>query len=167
MIALDERQTVRLVSALAEVDALLTEATRYIDAAALRSPFAERLGDVTPIQRQMIAQDVERLRAIMRSILERQRVVMPPPVRSAAAACRAAIGRAVIAVEELGPRYLRREGALSDEAAADTNRVVSQLLDGLMRMEDHLAAGEAADLPMRPQSRKMDPIQFSTKHLDC
>ncbi len=143
--ALDERQTSRLISALAEVDACLEEAMRCLDTVAHRSPFAPRADDVAPLQRQLITEDVDRLRAAMHAILARHHVAMPTPDTSAALACRTAIDRAVITVEALGPRYLRQEGDLPAESEAELNRIVSQLLDGLTAMEGHLAAGYAGD----------------------
>jgi hypothetical protein len=147
--ALDERHQSHLLSTFAEVDDLVTEAVRCIDAAALRSPFAKRLDDVRPIQRQLIAQDVERMRATMRALLERHRIVEPPPAASAAAACRVAIERALIAAEALEPRQLRRDGPLSADDEAELNRIVSQLMDRLLHMEDHLAAFPAGNLSAR------------------
>lgn len=149
MIEFAEPHRTRLASAFAEVDERLAEATHCLDLAALRSPFSRRVADVTPVQQQLIADYAQRMRSAMREILDRHGIPPPPPTASALQESRTALNQAVIAIEELGPRYLCAYGALSDELEAELNRIVSQLLDMLDHMEGFLGQEEGPDLRAR------------------
>jgi GTP-binding protein EngB required for normal cell division len=143
MTTLAPRHQSSLVSSLMEIDAFLSEAYCRLDAMALRSPFAQRLDDITPIRRQLITEDVDRMHDQMRSILARQGIVLPTPGASSSAAWLTAINRAVIAAEALSPHHRGDDDALTDDEEAELNRIVSILLDRLLDMENHLAASEA------------------------
>ena len=132
-------QKSRLVATFAEVDALLMRATHYLDPVALRSPFSPHHADVTPTQHHLIAQKARSVRTAMQAILARHQITLPRPIQSAAQVCRSAINQAVIAIEGLGPGYVSDHGPVSDEIEAELNRIVSELIDMVLAMENHLS----------------------------
>ncbi len=144
------RQFARLRDTLAEIDARLAEIARDVDAAQLESPFATHRADITPLHRQLVAEDVARLREAMRAALARHGVVQLPPEASATEAARESLNRAIVAVEGLGPRHWHDGEVLSDEGEGELNRIVSQLLDGLLRIDGHLADDD--EPPVRPDT---------------
>lgn len=154
MTALTVSQLSCLRQAFADVDSRLAEIARDLDAAQLESPFATRRADITPLHRQLVTEDVARLREAMGAALARHNIAQPPPGASATEAARESVNRAIVAAEALGPRHWHNGEALSDEGDAELNRIVSQLLDGLLRIEGHLAdAGE----PLAHPTAAADP----------
>jgi GTP-binding protein EngB required for normal cell division len=149
MSLLSDRHRSRLATAFAEIDAALVEATHALDIDALRSPFSTRLADATPVQQRVIADYAEQLRTVMHSLLKRQQIAPPHPNASAVQAARNALDRAIVAAEELGPRYMCGYGSLSDELEGELNRIVSALLDRLDTMRGFLESKEADDLDAR------------------
>jgi GTP-binding protein EngB required for normal cell division len=149
MVPFSDRQRARLARAFVEVDALLREAAQCLDAAAVEPPFARYAADVPPIRCELFVHGAAQLRALMRQAAERHRLRLPRPGQSAGHSARAALRRAVITVEELGPRYLCGYGALSAELEAELNRIVSPLLDLLDQMDAYLAPIDTGGLSAR------------------
>jgi len=146
---LNTGQGQRVSTTLAHVDELLGEVLRNLAGAQEAGAFPRYLADATPIQRQVMQDYVAQVRAAMRAVLE-QLGLAPPPARTGAVwASRTTLRMAAIAIEELGPKYLRGYGALSPEAARTVNGAVTRLLDLLDQMEAFLAQGAGRELEAR------------------
>lgn len=150
MTTLTARQLSRLRTVFADLDLQLAAITLHLNAPELESPFAMHRADITPLRRQLVAEDVARLREAMRAALTRQGIVQLTPGTDATEAARESVNRAIVAVEALGPRHWHDGEPLSDEGEAELDRIVSQLLDGLLRLEGHLADDDAP--PVRPDT---------------
>lgn len=159
MIKFSDRHTSRIAETFVEVDALLTEAVHCLDLAALRSPLSRRLGDVTPIQQQLVAHDAERLRVAMCALLARYKIRLPLPTSSALQVARAALDRALVATEALAPSYMYAYGALSDDLEAELNRIVTQVLDLVDSMRESLTPAADGALHTRLEQLAETPCK--------
>ena len=149
MSGLNENHKRRLLATFGHVDALLSEVVDILNASGQDSPFARHVKDAIPVQQKVVSDYVARIRATMRAALEARKIDLPRPEVSAIWASRTALHYAEIAVEELGPEYMRGYGEISEEAARDLNGMVSQLLDLLNQVESYLAQGSSRDLHAR------------------
>ena len=171
---LSERHAARVVAAFCEVEACLSEALCALGPAALQSPFARRLRDVTPVQQRLVSDYADHVRSAMREILDRYGIALPLATESARVIGRAALDHATIAIEELGPRYMCAYGALSDEQEGELNRVVSRLLDVVAQVRGFLAERKPDDLRERlqglserlPQQRLLGELEEITSAHD-
>ena len=146
MIELGDRHRARLATVFVEVDMLLWTGVHALDPATLGSVFSTRVRDATPAQARLLADYAEHMRAGMRAVLDRHRIALRGPDASAAGAARAALERAVVAIEELAPRYMCAYGPLNDETQVELNRIVAQLLGLLDQMESWLVAASDGNL---------------------
>ncbi|MBS0325257.1 MAG: dynamin family protein, partial [Proteobacteria bacterium] len=140
-----QRERTRIAAALVEVERCLTEATHALDAAAAR--FSSVPDDATPLQRRLIADYAERFREAMAALADRYRVQIEPAGRSARQRARDALDRAMVVVEELGPRRFLTDGEPSDELASELRRIVSQLQEPLDAMRAVLTGAAIVPAP--------------------
>ena len=76
-------------------------------------------------------------------------IALPPPLVSSIWAFRTTLALARIDVEEARPKYLRGYGELTEDAAAEVEAALAQVLDLMGRMEAYLAQGNAGELEAR------------------
>jgi hypothetical protein len=131
------------------VDEVVTQAVSRLEAAARPSPFSEYVADADSLQRKTAADDLDRLRAVMRGFLDSHKIAIPKASMSALWAASTACVHAGVSVEELSARYLKAYGALSPAAAVELERLVAELTDVLRKMNVSLA--EAAANPTKPK----------------
>jgi GTP-binding protein EngB required for normal cell division len=146
---LNENHKTRLRTTFAYVDGQLAEALSRLDPVEAESPFAAHVPDATPIQRRVLADYISRLRGLLLEVLERHGITLPPPAISSIWAFRTTLTLARIAMEEARPKYLRGYGELKEDAAAEVEADLAQILDLMGRMEAYLAQGSAGELAAR------------------
>jgi GTP-binding protein EngB required for normal cell division len=131
------------------VDESLAHAVALLDSSRDGSPFSELAHDATPVQRKVVMDYVSRIRAEMRSFLESNGAPLSEPMRSSVWAARTAILMAVVAVEELGPKYMRGYGEVLPEDSKALTAAVAQITDLLDRILAYLSHGPGRDLQAR------------------
>jgi hypothetical protein len=134
-----------LLSTFQYVDNLLSEMERLMASAASASPFQEYSQDATPLQRKVTHDHVVRVREAMRRILDELKIPRKPPISSATWAARSYMSFAGIAIAEIGSKYMRGYGELSEEDARTMDRIVAELNAELARITNYLAEGTTAD----------------------
>jgi GTP-binding protein EngB required for normal cell division len=126
-----------LIGVLQRLDALAGAALRAVDMQALQSPLARRAADVTPLQRQMIADGLERLQREIAQVMQRHGIEAPARRGGAAQTCRTALHRALEVLQGLVPAASTDE--VADETEAELRRIVGQLrlpLEAMLRALD-------------------------------
>lgn len=145
MSGLNEYQKRGLLLTFSHIDALLTRALRDADSKQVQSPFSRMALDMPLAQQQAMARQVASLRSRMLAILDRFGVSLPKRDISAVQAMDVAIMMAGVDLDELGSRRLRGYGNVSEETAAEINRLAKELQEFLARMK--------ADLPATSRGR--------------
>jgi hypothetical protein len=147
---------IRLLTTFKHVDDVLAQAISRLESASA-SPFSEFVPDAGPAERQVMADHLDRLRAVMRGFLERHGIPIPKASRSALRAAATACQHASVSVEELQGRYMQAYGPLSPAAADSLERLVAELTEVLGRMNRSLAevksAGQSADARAMPSDQ--------------
>jgi hypothetical protein len=136
---MNENHQRHLLSTFQYVDNLLSEAERLMASAGSASPFQEYSQDATAIQRKVTHDYVVRVREAMQRILDELKIPRKQPVSSAIWAARSHINFAGIAIAEIGSKYMRSYGQLSEEDARTMDRIVSELDAELARITNYLA----------------------------
>jgi hypothetical protein len=77
MSGLNDHHKSHLRITFAHVDELLSKALRELDPARAESPFGRRVPDAAPVQRKVAADYAARVRAAMRSLLDRYGIELP------------------------------------------------------------------------------------------
>jgi len=131
------------------VDNLLNEALQELNATEAPSPFQRLLPDSLPVQRKVLGDYIASLRGMMVRILDIKGIVIPKPQVSSLWSFQATLISARIAVEGIGPKYMRGYGNLSDETAHRLEALGTQLMDVLDRMRNYLARGAGQELQAR------------------
>jgi GTP-binding protein EngB required for normal cell division len=146
---LNENHKRHLLQTFEHVDHVLEDALQALRSADVPSPFARYVPDSLPVQRRVLGDYIARLRGVMAQMLERQGIALPKPRVSSLWAFHTTLLTAKISVEELGSRYMRGYGALSDEAARELEAMTAQTMDVLDRISGYLARGAGQDLQTR------------------
>jgi hypothetical protein len=97
--------------------------------------------DVTPAQRRVIDDYIARIRVQLALVLDGQGIERPEPSIPVSRSLHIALTFINIAAVELQPRYMRGYGEISTTAAADLNRIASELV-GLATEFDRYVTGE-------------------------
>lgn len=137
--------------AFVRIDSCLTEALHYLDPVTHLSQFSSRIADGVPVQRQMMLDGLNQVRAAMHMIVERHGITLPAPKTGAVNACRLRISEAILVVSELDPRIGNPSPTLlaqvlPDELEKDANRLVTHLM-ALLESVQACLAGELIDAP--------------------
>lgn len=146
---MNENHQRHLLATFRHMDHLLSEAERALAAAGSASPFAEHTQDSTPVQRKVIHDYIERVRAALVRAMTELKLPRPAPVCGALWAARGHVAFARIAVAEIEPGRMTGYGELSDADRQALERVVAELNAALDRLAAYLDQGPAADLRAR------------------
>jgi GTP-binding protein EngB required for normal cell division/cell division septum initiation protein DivIVA len=133
------------------IDNLLSEAERVLATAGSASPFAEYTQDSTPVQRKVVHDYIQRVRAAMRRGMGDLNLPRPAPVCGALWAARGHITFASIAVAEMEPKRMRGYGALTEADSRAIDGVVAELNAALGRLAAYFDKGPDAELQARLQ----------------
>lgn len=138
-----------LLGTFRHLDNLLSAAEHTLAGAGPASPFAEHTQDSTPVQRKVVHDYVQRVRAALARALADLGLPRSAPVCGALWAARGHVTFATIAVAEMEARRMRGYGPLSAADTQTIDRVVAELNAALDRLAAYLDQGPAADLQAR------------------
>lgn len=148
----------RLLTTFKYVDDVLTQAVDRLESAS--SPFSEYMADAGPAERKAITEHLERVRTMMRRVLESHGIEIPGASTSALWAASTACVYAGVSMEELRGRYMRAYGAVSPAADAELDRIVTELTGVINQMNAAVVqfqkAAEITNAPPCPPSTPPD-----------
>jgi len=136
-ITLNASQRQRLLISCKHIDRLLADIEATLNASASKSVFPSYVGDISPLQRATIEDYIARIRRQLLQVLARQSLAPEEPRISAAHSIQVNLTFIDIAIAELAPRYMRGYGPVSDEGAADLNRIVAELESAVKELAQH------------------------------
>lgn len=145
----NESQHRYLAARLRHIEELLSEGLDRLDAAGGMSLYPHAVPDATPAQRKVLRDYLKQLRFAMRRFIEAYGLGDTTEPVSGLWSLRTAVSFALVAVEELRPKYLRGYGELDGEAAVALERIAAQLGALLNRIGAYLAGGAGGDLAAR------------------
>jgi GTP-binding protein EngB required for normal cell division len=148
-VRLNENQIRHLRVSCQYIDKLLADAAAMLAPGADRSPFSRYIDDLTPVQKRVFRDYVERIRQLMLQILETQGVEPGTARVSVLHALRTMLGFVEIAAEELKPRYMRGYGEVPEGADAELSGIAVELQGVARELELFLARGGGGDLQGR------------------
>lgn len=135
---LNEPQQRRLMVTCNYVDKLLGEIENALHSATSLSPFPRYVVDVTPAQAREIEGHIVRLRSQLLRMLAWQHLTPEPPKIPVSRSIATDLAFIEIAIEELKPRHLRGCGAVPEDAVAELDQEIHQLLSLVGSMESYL-----------------------------
>jgi hypothetical protein len=139
---LNPYQERHLQVALHEVDRLLSDIEQVLNSAGSKSPFPKYVVDITPAQRKMVEDYIDRIRARLVHVLERQNIEPESPSIPASRAIHSALTFIEIAVEELKPRNMRGYGGVPPAAAAELNGIVGELSTLVQQLDRYVTRAD-------------------------
>lgn len=147
-----------LTSAFSQIDRLLADVERACAAQPSQSPFARYLADLTPAQRQLVLEYVERIRNRMGEVMAQLGV--RDVVRRVAAtwAISSDLTFMAITLDDVSPSRLRGYGELDAAAAAFVRRVLGDLDRSVTRVRAYLQQGLGRDLAARLERLAEVPV---------
>lgn len=132
-------------------DRLLSDIEGILNAGESKSPFPQYRPDVTLHQAKQIRNHLARFRDHLSRVLTAAGVPRQDARFGSIHSIRVNLAFVRVAVQEMGPQYLRGYGEMSPEAEAEL-RGLSNELEGLIdSLERNLALGDAVDLEARLQ----------------
>ncbi|HYT75991.1 MAG TPA: dynamin family protein, partial [Vicinamibacterales bacterium] len=146
---LNESQQRRLTVTCRYIDGLLGEVEVILTAAASRSPFGKYVDDVTPAQKKLITDNIDRVRKQMVRALAAARIPVPQRGIAALWAIKTSLQFVDVAIEELRPHYMEGYGAVAPGAASLLTGVVEGLQTAVRQLDASLAKGAAGDFGAR------------------
>ncbi|OFW06614.1 MAG: hypothetical protein A3H96_13195 [Acidobacteria bacterium RIFCSPLOWO2_02_FULL_67_36] len=146
---LNEFQQRRLIVTCRHIDGLLGNVEAILTAAASRSPFGKYVDDMTPAQKKLITDYIDRIRKQMVRALASERAAVPPPSADALWAIRTALEFVDVSIEELRPRYMTGYGPVAPGAAKVLTGVVEELQTIVRQLSASLVKGAARDFGAR------------------
>ena len=135
---LNTYQKNRLAVSLLHVDRLLRDVEQILAEPFSQSPFRRYAADVTPEQREVIAQSLEEVRRALVQALREQGILSPDRKISALHAIRTNLDYVDIYIAELAPRYMKGYGKVEEAAAHDLDRIVHELGTMVRRLSLYL-----------------------------
>ncbi len=138
---MNESQQRHLLMTFHHVDHLLSETERILASTHSPSPFQDYTQDSTPAQRKVTHDYVLRVRDTMRRILDELKIPPKSPTSGALWAVRNHLAFAGIAIVEIGPKYMKGYGDLSEADKQTLNRITAELNELLDHLNNALAGG--------------------------
>jgi GTP-binding protein EngB required for normal cell division len=147
------------------IDKLLGEIEGILHVSVSRAAFPRFFSDVAPAQRRIIEDYISRIRAQLLRVLDGQGIVREKPFIPASRAIHVALGAIDIAVEELGPQYMRGYGDLPEATATELNGIVGELRGLVSKLDRYLAGEVGQDLKSRLQrlEQKNDDLELLSR----
>jgi GTP-binding protein EngB required for normal cell division len=155
MSPLGENHRRTLLAAFTQMDKLLLDIE---SAARARSPLSTISADLAPVQEQVIADYVGRIRERVKEALARLGIALPAPRTTASWAIQTSLSFAQVALAEVSPSRLRGYGALADEDAALLASVEADLARLVRALHTYVAQGLGRDLSARLARLEQAPI---------
>ncbi len=128
------------------VDDLLSDIEKIMaKPMASQSPFPKYVADIAPAQQKIIAEEIAFMRGEMRRILEDKGIAIDHPKISSARAVRNAVHFADMAVEEMGPKYMKGYGELTEGGIQELDEIKLRMQKLLARIPDALTGDTETD----------------------
>jgi len=137
--SLNASQRHRLLITCKHIDRLLGSVEETLDAAASRRVFASYIDDISPQQRKDIEEYIARIREQLLQVMAEQALAPDEPQISAAHSIDVGLSFIDIAIAELAPRYMRGYGPVSEPAAKDLQRMITELQSVVKELRRYLA----------------------------
>lgn len=147
---LNPSQRQRLFITCRHIDRLLGDIEATLNAAASKTLFPNYVGDITPLERKTIEDDIAGIRTQLLEVLACQSLAPEQPRISAAHSVDVNLTFVEIAIAELAPNYMRGYGPVSAEGAADLRSIAETLESGVKELhryvlQTHPAQGEGVE----------------------
>lgn len=128
---LNASQRQRLLITCKHIDTLLDDIEATLNSTGSKTVFPNYIDDVTQEQRQTIEECIARVRGRLLHVLSRQSLAPEEPRISALHSIQVNLTFIDVAITELGPRYMRGYGAVSEKGAADLDGIVEELQEAV------------------------------------
>ncbi len=129
----------RLSVACRHIDQLLGEMESALHVSTSRLAFPQYIPDLTPGQGHVIEHYIGRVRSQLVQVLDGLGIERPPVDVPVSRSLLSHLTFVDIAVEELRPRYMRGYGEISPEAAAELNKIATELQQLMEQFHRYLA----------------------------
>jgi len=131
------------------VDRLLSEGLAFLAPSADGVIFTEIRPDASPVQREVITDQVARVRRTLREALDACGIAVPEPSIGALWALRTHLLTVEIALEEIDPEKLRGYGELDEAGTARIAAAIAQIRAPLAEINTYIDSGLGGDLSAR------------------
>lgn len=149
-----------LAAGLAHIDELFSQIEAAANSAAANSPFPRFQNDLTPTQRQVIADHVARFRAQVAEAVSAMRISDPGHSVRASWAIQTALTLISIDLAEIAPDRLRGYGEVAPEGIQFVERLLADLERTLTRLRAYLNQGLGKDLAGRLARLERAPVDL-------
>jgi len=126
----------RLTVTCRHIDKLLAELEGALNVSGSKLAFPQYVPDLSPAQRRVIEDYVNRIRAQLARVLDGQGIERPAADIPVSRSLHSYLTFVDIAAEELKPEYMRGYGQIAPAAAVELNGIAGEL-QGLVRQLDH------------------------------
>ncbi len=165
---MNENHQRHLLATFRQIDDLLGKVCLILGAADSASLFTEFTQDASPVQRQVIADYIRRVREVMSRTMTEMHLSRPLPSTGGLWAAQTHVMFAQIAVNEMEAKRMMSYGPLSDADTEKIDNIVAELYAALERLMSYLRQGADTDLPARlhklEQTRDEVPL---LRELEC
>jgi len=135
---LNEYQARNLSVTCRYIDKTLGEMEQVLNAAASKAAFPKFVGDVSPAQQRTLEDYFARIRAQLARVLDGQGIPRPEATIPASRAVYTGLLTIEIALEELGPSYMRGYGEVSPELVTELEGICGELRGLVARVNQFL-----------------------------
>jgi GTPase Era involved in 16S rRNA processing len=147
--ALNEYQRRHLLVSCQHIDKLLTDIEEIGQVPSGGSLFPRHVATLTPLQRKLVQDYVSAVRSRLLTVLDGERIPIPPAYGQDNFAIRTALTFVDIAVEELRPKYMRGYGAIPEALVPRIEGIVDELRTIVRKFSEYLAEDPGRDLQAR------------------
>jgi hypothetical protein len=109
--------------------------------------FHRHAQSLSPDVRAEVAAWVRQFREMIKGVLARHRIALPPPVDDQRFAIASTLGFMDLDMEELRPEHMKGYGVLDDRAAADLDAIVGELRAHIQVLVSRLQQAPGAGAP--------------------
>ena len=123
------------------IDRLLADMESALNVSASKLAFPQYAPDLTPEQRSVIEDYIQRIRAHLVRVLDGQNIERPAADIPVSRALHSTLTFVDLAVEELKPRYMGGYGKVPPAAAIELNGIAAELQGLVRQLDDYLTHG--------------------------
>lgn len=135
------------------VDRLISEAERIMNSEYLESPFQEYTQDSTPTQRQVMHEEILKLREKMLRIVNDLKISAAQPTTGVLWAAHNHLAFASLVLVEIQARHIKGYGDLSDEEQKLFDNISEQLREPIDHLGKYLLNGERPESETKSSGR--------------
>ncbi|HTT19684.1 MAG TPA: dynamin family protein [Candidatus Sulfotelmatobacter sp.] len=131
------------------IDKLLADMEGTLHVSESKLAFPHYIPDLSPQQRRVIEDYIQRIRAQLVRVLDGQNIERPSPEIPESRSLHTVLTFIDIAAEELKPEYMRGYGAVPSTAAVELNGIAGELKGLVRQLDQFLMRGSKEDLKKR------------------